>query len=368
MESLKQLLESNEDWLMERILAYAIKYGYAAYTSTLKEPWRLSISGITASILDGIDRYNDVPEIGPEEDFSRDPVAIFGMVEAQRHRERGVSLSMFLGLMKYYRQAYIDLINRDDSDGRENHLAESFIHRIFDRVEIAFCVEWPESGDDRAVQELQNTNLLMTNEKNKYLTIFESIPNPVIIMNRGKKIDNMNIAAARLFKENLSPGSQYYCQSRDRQLEFGQYLGEADESIDPACFGGHKLYDLFPWIENEIEQFHDQNLNSLVFEKKILSEGQRLVFRVKLSKSLDISRKFDGTVIILEDITSLKNALDEVRTLRGFLPICSHCKNIRDDKGFWQKVENYVSEHSDAEFSHGICPDCAKKYYPDFDI
>ena len=130
MESLKQLLESNEDWLMERILAYAIKYGYAAYTSTLKEPWRLSISGITASILDGIDRYNDVPEIGPEEDFSRDPVAIFGMVEAQRHRERGVSLSMFLGLMKYYRQAYIDLINRDDSDGEKttlpNHLFTVF--------------------------------------------------------------------------------------------------------------------------------------------------------------------------------------------------------------------------------------------------
>jgi len=67
-------------------------------------------------------------------------------------------------------------------------------------------------------------------------------------------------------------------------------------------------------------------------------------------------------------IVKLQNALLEVKTLSGLLPICSHCKKIRDDKGYWNQLEAYIHEHSDARFSHGICQECAKKYYPDFDI
>jgi PAS domain S-box-containing protein len=67
-------------------------------------------------------------------------------------------------------------------------------------------------------------------------------------------------------------------------------------------------------------------------------------------------------------IEALQKALSEVKTLRGFLPICSYCKKIRDDKGYWSQIESYIHKHSDAEFSHGICPECAKKYYPDMDL
>ncbi|MFH2057414.1 MAG: PAS domain S-box protein [Pseudomonadota bacterium] len=65
-------------------------------------------------------------------------------------------------------------------------------------------------------------------------------------------------------------------------------------------------------------------------------------------------------------ISNLKKALDEIKTLRGIVPICAGCKKIRDDKGFWKHVETYVQEHSHAQFSHGICPDCQKELYPDF--
>jgi nitrate/nitrite-specific signal transduction histidine kinase len=67
-------------------------------------------------------------------------------------------------------------------------------------------------------------------------------------------------------------------------------------------------------------------------------------------------------------IFDLQKALSEVKTLRGFLPICSHCKKIRDDKGYWNQIESYIAEHSDAEFSHGICHECAQKYYPDLGL
>ncbi len=57
-------------------------------------------------------------------------------------------------------------------------------------------------------------------------------------------------------------------------------------------------------------------------------------------------------------VRELEDALGQVRQLQGLLPICSYCKKIRDDNNYWQQVENYVSEHSAARFSHGICPDC----------
>jgi AmiR/NasT family two-component response regulator len=62
----------------------------------------------------------------------------------------------------------------------------------------------------------------------------------------------------------------------------------------------------------------------------------------------------------------LREALEKVKALSGLLPICSHCKKIRDDAGYWQQVEVYIRDHSEAEFSHGICPDCMRSFYPDY--
>jgi hypothetical protein len=67
-------------------------------------------------------------------------------------------------------------------------------------------------------------------------------------------------------------------------------------------------------------------------------------------------------------INELRKALEKVKTLSGLIPICSHCKKIRDDKGYWNQIEAYIQEHSDALFSHSICKECAKKHYPDFDL
>jgi PAS domain S-box-containing protein len=66
-----------------------------------------------------------------------------------------------------------------------------------------------------------------------------------------------------------------------------------------------------------------------------------------------------------ELISTLQQTLTEVKTLSGLLPICASCKKVRDDSGYWQQLESYVSRHSEAQFSHGICPDCMKKLYPE---
>ena len=67
-------------------------------------------------------------------------------------------------------------------------------------------------------------------------------------------------------------------------------------------------------------------------------------------------------------IRELQKALGEIKTLRGILPICIHCKKIKDDQGYWNQLESYIHSHSEADFSHGICEDCARKYYAEYDL
>ncbi len=95
-------------------------------------------------------------------------------------------------------------------------------------------------------------------------------------------------------------------------------------------------------------------------EKRISKRTQELrESKNALEKELELKENI---------ICDLEKAMSEIKTLSGLLPICSHCKKIRDDKGYWNQIESYIHEHSEAEFSHSICQECAKKHYPDFDI
>jgi hypothetical protein len=67
-----------------------------------------------------------------------------------------------------------------------------------------------------------------------------------------------------------------------------------------------------------------------------------------------------------ELIIDLQSALSEIKKLSGLLPICSYCKKIRDDEGYWQQIEAYIRDHSEADFTHGICMECVRDFYPDY--
>jgi hypothetical protein len=77
----------------------------------------------------------------------------------------------------------------------------------------------------------------------------------------------------------------------------------------------------------------------------------------------EFSEIMTGHLSLIAKNTQLEDTLKEVRTLQGLIPICANCKKIRDDKGFWQKVEVYLEEHSNARFTHGLCEDCIQKLY-----
>jgi PAS domain S-box-containing protein len=118
----------------------------------------------------------------------------------------------------------------------------------------------------------------------------------------------------------------------------------------------------------------------VVFEPtKINADGSKQYFIVTARPFLNNKGQSDGIVECFQDITDrkkaeterdnlieeLKKALSEIKTLRGILPICSFCKNIRNDEGYYEQIEGYIHKHSGVDFSHTICPDCLKKHYPE---
>ena len=94
----------------------------------------------------------------------------------------------------------------------------------------------------------------------------------------------------------------------------------------------------------------------------------KIELRTRVGSALKLKQEMDSRKAREQELKKrtqeLEQALREVKVLRGFIPICASCKKIRNDRGYWQLVEAYIREHSEAEFSHGICPDCIKKFFP----
>ncbi|MBN1610173.1 MAG: diguanylate cyclase [Polyangiaceae bacterium] len=290
---LARLLQAGEDWLTHRILAYAKRQQFTRYTSTLAEAWRLSIRGLTASLLTAIECYRSVPELGPEQADGSNAVAAFALLEAQRHRARGVSLFMFLGLYKYYRQSYLDWIEQAPLSLAERRLGVAFVGRVFDRIEIALCCEWTSKPEAELLRELQNTNRTVTNEKNAYLTVFESVLAPVLLLDAEGRIETLNHAAAKLVRARAAPGAAYYGEEGS---------GSQTDTWHPR---GQPVAALFPWLPDTHALLADPTSGSVV-ECTVADERGPRVFEARASRLVDVSEKMIGTVIVLNDITEHK--------------------------------------------------------------
>ena len=145
----------------------------------------------------------------------------------------------------------------------------------------------------------------------------------------------------RSFADMVSP------EDRDRVL--GNYMARLSGEADPPTYdirivdrGGRRI-----WV--------------LVSASRILHQGRPAVMAFLTDISDRVRREAERETLIAE----LTRALQDKKVLSGLLPICASCKKIRDDKGYWTQIESYITSHAAVEFSHGLCPDCARKYDPD---
>ena len=287
MNDLIQLILNSEDVLMEKVLVYAKERDYTRYTSTLKEAWRMSISGLSDALVKSMQTGNVIPEMGPDEDFNVNEIAKFGVSEAKKHRSRGITLEMFLGLMKYYRQAYEDIVEESLFPPEEKQYDLKYIRRYFDFVEIGFASEWAGVDKEGSLHDLREANRKMTNEKNKYLTVFESIYDPIILVDYNNNVENINFRAAEVFTGEKVSGANYY--------------GSLDETVD---------LDL---LKKELTVFLEMDQTEFIQEKTIETKEGLRTYSVKFKKMMDVSEKYGGTVIILNDITERLKIENELK-------------------------------------------------------
>ncbi|OGV41644.1 MAG: hypothetical protein A2X48_13585 [Lentisphaerae bacterium GWF2_49_21] len=138
-------------------------------------------------------------------------------------------------------------------------------------------------------------------------------------------------------------------------------------------------------IVNREEKTVDKDGNEywlLTTKVPLFSKNGKIVGIAGMSRKVSANQKIVGVVGLSKDITAIKRmeierkriikelqkAIKNVRTLSGLLPICFSCKKIRDDQGYWEQVDKYIEKHSEAEFTHGLCPDCSNKIIKSLDL
>jgi len=110
--------------------------------------------------------------------------------------------------------------------------------------------------------------------------------------------------------------------------------------------------------DEDIKESYKRGVHSFLKKPLNMVEVYSLADRCLKFKAMELERE--------KLITELQDALATIKTLQGFLPICSACKKIRDEKSEWHQIEDYIREHTDSQFTHSICPECTKKLYPGF--
>jgi hypothetical protein len=119
-------------------------------------------------------------------------------------------------------------------------------------------------------------------------------------------------------------------------------------------FSTFSYFDVLEKIVEFSSQYEAYEIDEII-STMIVFTACMLIFSIRRLKEANKSRE-----VALEMNDELKKAINEINTLKGIIPICSYCHKIRDDEGEWERVDSYISKHSDARFSHGICPDCVE--------
>jgi PAS domain S-box-containing protein len=278
------------------------------------------------------------------------------------HMGMGAMTTLF-GLLTYSTARRINAANKELITLKEN-----FADRLEERTAE---LEATNTQLRREIEERKQVEKALADSERRLADIIDFLPDPTWVIDTEGRVIAWNRAIERLtgidHKEIIGQtryahAKPFYGERRPMlidlvlkrdpfweksylRLEEDGGMLIASESFHPSMGDGgrycastaSRLFDVHGDVVGAIESVRD-----VTAEKRLAEEREQL-------------------------ITELQEAIAKVRTLRGLLPICSSCKKIRDDKGYWNQIEAYIEEHSDAAFSHGIYPECLRRIYPDMD-
>jgi len=221
-------------------------------------------------------------------------------------------------------------------------------------------------------EELQSTNEELETSKEE----LQSVNEELATVNAELQAKVADLSRINNDMNNLLAGTGIATVFVDHQLRILRFTPAATEIINliPGDSGrpvGHIVSNLVGYdsLVADVQAVLDTLLPKEADVQT--TDGRWYSMRIRPYRTLD--NVIEGAVITFLDIserkraeTALQKAMDDIRTLRGIIPICSSCKKIRDDQGYWNQVETYVRDHTEAEFTHGLCPECMKTLYPGY--
>lgn len=205
------------------------------------------------------------------------------------------------------------------------------------------------------------------------LEISEELPKEIASNALSIIVDALNSGVGGMIITDLNNIIHYANPSFCRMFD---YTADEISGVNAADLFSTKEVRTFADVISIVDISRDKT-EEFIVEKK---NGDKFIVEVSASSVTSVSGKIVGRMASFIDITrrkeiesdreklikKLQDALDKIKTLRGIIPICASCKKIRDDEGYWNEIESYIKKHSEADFSHGICPECAQKLYGDF--
>jgi PAS domain S-box-containing protein len=210
----------------------------------------------------------------------------------------------------------------------------------------------------RLLAELQHTANALEQEHSRTKTMLENLAAGVVACNNEGQLTTIN-QVAREFHEwpSTIKSLEQISESHPIYLPDGQTAMKKEERPLYRALQGEQVRDVECILKSRQGEAHHFLVNASPLLNAV---GQRWGGVAVFTNITERKQAMEAQAALLAE---LQQALKEIKTLRGLIPICAHCKNVRDDRGFWQQVEDYFQQHTEAEFSHGICPDCFEKHF-----
>jgi len=320
--SLATFLVDNRERLVDRAIDVAKQYGYARYTTTIRAAWIEAVDSLTASLSDYLCGVSGSKSgLEAEADYSRDPRFAGMRKVARRHRSMGVTLQLYLGLFKHFRDIYLQMAEeycvrhypasdpcannscaRDYPPGEAGRKsARARLFGFFDAAELSICADWAEATEDDRLKELQARARSFALEKDRYFSVFESLRDPAFLLDRERRLLNANQAAAEVFVGEASAGDIVYLRSmRTRRTSLEQVLKTAS--------AGRDARDRSIWLETQ------KGLRCFDIRERAIHDA---VENTQL-----------GYIAILHDVTPHRRATEDAeraqRAMSSFLATMSH--------------------------------------------
>ncbi len=299
-EKAKKLITDSTDILTDNVIKLGTQYGYIAYTSNTSAAWRESIVGVSKGLntLLSNDKVHTIdPNIRMElNDWDEEIIGYF-RERAIVHQRRAIELYMYTGLLKYYRQAYVELIRSLDANDNDIHWLISLINGFFDRGEAITCYEYQKlsSNSNQELEEIKQSHREVLNHKNQLLSIIESIDQPLFGIDNEGYIRHAN-------------GLGHQILNKFKPTELGKDYW--DINLDDL---EHNVNEVLPEF-NEISQ-SDQTNKHLYNIINIDGTPYELYF-YKYKGMVRYRDEHDSIIVMLRDISNLANYENQLETER----------------------------------------------------